>query len=115
MAATDLADELGVPGNYLAKILQSLVRGRILVSERGRGGGFRLARPPHEIRLIEVVGGFDDLGKERQCLLGHGACSDVGACPAHAEWREASGPAFRFFETRTLADLAGAPPAGTPP
>ncbi len=105
--ATELARELDVPGTYLAKILHSLARDGILVSERGRSGGFRLARPADEIRLIEVVAAFDDLGPDRQCLLGHGACSDVGGCPAHAAWREASAPAFRFFETRTLADLIG--------
>ena len=103
--AAEVAETLGIPGTYLAKILQSLARAGILVSERGRNGGFRLARPADEIRLIEVVAPFDELGPERQCLLGRGTCSEVGSCPAHKEWREASAPAFRFFETRTLADL----------
>lgn len=103
--AAEVAEALKIPANYLSKILQSLARDGILTSERGRTGGFRLARDPGSIRLIEVVAGFDNLGKERQCLLGRGACSDVGGCPAHKEWKAASAPAFRFFETRTLADL----------
>lgn len=103
--AHEISDSLGIPANYLAKILHQLARSGVLVSERGRHGGFRLALRPEEVRLIDVVEGFDDLGRERQCLLGRGACSDVGGCPAHKEWREASAPAFRFFETRTLADL----------
>jgi len=103
--AGEVAQALGIPANYLAKILQSLARNGVLVSERGRNGGFRLARPASEIRLIDVVEGFDDLGRERQCLLGRGTCSDAGGCPAHKEWKQASAPAFRFFETRTLADL----------
>jgi Rrf2 family protein len=100
-----VAATLGLPANYLAKILQSLARFGILVSERGRNGGFRLARDPEQIRLIEVVEGFDNLGPTRQCLLGRGTCSDESGCPAHDEWKAASAPAFRFFETRTLADL----------
>ena len=103
--ANEIADALGIPANYLAKILQALARNGVLVSERGRHGGFRLARKPSEIVLLDVVADFDDLGRERQCLLGRGTCSDAGGCPAHREWREASAPAFRFFETRTLADL----------
>jgi Rrf2 family protein len=103
--AQDVADSLGLPPNYLAKILQSLARSGLLISERGRNGGFRLCRDPADIRLIDVVEGFDNLGVERQCLLGRGTCSDDAGCPAHAEWKEASAPAFRFFETRTLADL----------
>lgn len=103
--ALDVAESLDIPANYLSKILQALARDGILVSERGRKGGFRLARDPSRIRLIDVVAGFDDLGRERQCLLGRGTCSDVGGCPAHKEWKQASTPAFKFFETRTLADL----------
>ena len=107
--ANEIAEALDLPGNYLAKILHSLARSGILRSERGRKGGFRLARDPAQIRLIEVVAEFDDLGRERQCLLGRGTCSDAGGCPAHREWKEASAPAFRFFETRTLADLMCSP------
>lgn len=103
--ANEVADALSIPPNYLAKILQTLARSGVLVSERGRNGGFRLAADPAEIPLLDVVDPFDDLGNERQCLLGRGTCSDVGGCPAHNEWREASAPAFRFFETRTVADL----------
>lgn len=103
--AHEIADALSLPANYLAKILQALARAGILESERGRRGGFRLARDPSEIRLIEVVEGFDDLGRERRCLLGRGTCGEAGGCPAHKEWLDASAPAFRFFETRTLADL----------
>jgi len=111
--AMELAEALEIPGTYLAKILQSLARADILVSERGRQGGFRLARPADQLHLIDVVAPFDDLGPDRQCLLGRGTCSEVGSCPAHQEWREASAPAFRFFETRTLADLVALRRDGT--
>ena len=103
--AAEVAEALDIPSKYLAKILQSLARDGLLRSERGRTGGFRLSRSPARICLIDVVRCFDDLGRERQCLLGRGTCSEVGGCPAHAEWREASAPAFEFFERRTVADL----------
>jgi Rrf2 family protein len=100
-----IAEALGIPTNYLAKILHVLARAGLLESARGRTGGFRLARAPEAIKLLEVVAPFDDLGKERQCLLGKGTCSEESACPVHEEWRKASAPAFRFFEDRTVADL----------
>ena len=107
--AHEVAEALSLPANYLAKILQALARSGVLVSERGRNGGFRLARDPADVRLVDVVEGFDDLGRERQCLLGRGLCQEVGGCPAHKEWRQASAPAFKFFESRTLADLMARP------
>jgi len=44
-----------IPFEYLLKILQLLTRGGILASERGRTGGFRLARLPGEITVLEIV------------------------------------------------------------
>jgi Rrf2 family protein len=105
--AAAAARELGVPANYLSKILRDLAHAGVLVSDRGRKGGFRLARPASEIRLLEVVEPFDGLDERRQCLLGRGACSDVGGCPAHREWKEASAPMVRFFESRTVAEMLG--------
>ncbi|UCC23811.1 MAG: Rrf2 family transcriptional regulator [Gemmatimonadales bacterium] len=98
---------IGDPADYLAKTLRSLARDGLLTSEGGRTGRFRLSRPPERIRLIDVVRGFDDLGRDRQCLLGRGTCSDVGGCPAHAEGREGSASAFELLERPTVADLLG--------
>lgn len=105
--AAAMAEALRVPANYLSKILRDLARGGVLVSDRGRHGGFRLARPAGEIRLIDVIRPFDPLDEGRECLLGRGKCSDVGGCPAHHAWKEASAPAVHFLETRTVAELAG--------
>jgi Rrf2 family protein len=107
VSAAALAGALDVPANYLSKILRDLARVGLLTSDRGRRGGFRLARPAGTIRLVEVVELFDPLDERRQCLLGRGACSAVGSCPAHQAWKEASAPLIRFFESRTVADLAG--------
>jgi Rrf2 family protein len=55
----DLAEELGVPADSLLKVLQQLVRSGLMLSSRGRSGGFRLARPPEQISLLEVVEAVD--------------------------------------------------------
>ena len=55
----DIADALGVPRNYLSKILHALVKADVCRSTRGPHGGFALVRPPTEIPLIDVVGLFD--------------------------------------------------------
>ena len=43
--AGDIATGLDVPANYLSKILHTLSRAGVVSSERGPGGGYRLARP----------------------------------------------------------------------
>jgi Rrf2 family protein len=51
----DLARAQELPGKFLESILRDLVREGILVSRRGSGGGFQLARPASEVSLAEVV------------------------------------------------------------
>lgn len=51
----ELADHTGVPMHYLAKVLQQLASGGLVTGRRGVGGGYKLAREPNQIRLIDVV------------------------------------------------------------
>jgi Rrf2 family protein len=51
----DLAQQEGLPNKFLEAILLTLRRGGFLESKVGREGGYRLARPPREIRVGDVV------------------------------------------------------------
>jgi Rrf2 family protein len=55
LPAARLAELHGVPPAYLAKHLQALARAGVIRSEPGARGGYSLARPAHEITLLEVV------------------------------------------------------------
>ncbi|HEX7072617.1 MAG TPA: Rrf2 family transcriptional regulator [Hyphomicrobiaceae bacterium] len=50
-----IAEEFQIPYNHLAKVVQALARGGFVTTQRGAGGGIRLARPPESITLGEVV------------------------------------------------------------
>ena len=54
-----IAEAHGIPPEYLLKILQQLARARIVQSERGPRGGFRLCRPVSEITLLEIIEATD--------------------------------------------------------
>jgi Rrf2 family transcriptional regulator, cysteine metabolism repressor len=51
----ELAKTEAVPANYLVQILSELRNGGLIVSRRGKQGGYALARPPEEITLLEIV------------------------------------------------------------
>lgn len=103
--ATDISDALGVPANYLSKILHALARSGLLESERGPRGGFRLAIPAGEMFLGHVVAPFDEIGRDRVCLLGRNECSDGSPCAAHDKWKTVSGQVSEFFQETTVNDL----------
>src|SRR6476661_534280 len=59
LPAAKLAEYHGVPAAYLAKHLQALARAGVLETVKGPRGGYRLARPPAEITLADVVEAVD--------------------------------------------------------
>ncbi|MBZ0136814.1 MAG: Rrf2 family transcriptional regulator [Planctomycetes bacterium] len=103
--SSELGESLGIPQHYLSKILQQLVRTRVLKSVRGRSGGFRLARSAADIRLRDIVEPFEDLKKCEECILGQPVCSDAGACPLHDFWGDVRERYVNELETKSLADL----------
>ena len=103
--AFEIAEGLGLPANYLSKILHALARAGVLVSERGPRGGFRLARPPAELSLADVMAPFDPVEEQRGCLLGLGECSDETPCQLHEMWKRASDPMIDFFRETTIGDV----------
>ena len=50
-----IAEEHGIPARFLVQILLQLKGASLVVSTRGASGGYRLARPPREISLAEVI------------------------------------------------------------
>ena len=111
----DIATALGVPRNYLSKILHTLAKRDLLSSSRGRGGGFELIVPAAALPLLAVVEPFDELEARQQCLLGRTRCSDQSPCAAHHRWKEMVDRVTAFFRETTVQDLIqGNRPNGQP-
>ena len=54
-----IAERQEIPVDFLQHILLELKHAGIVMSQRGNGGGFRLARPPREVRLADVIRAVD--------------------------------------------------------
>ncbi|MCB9845209.1 MAG: Rrf2 family transcriptional regulator [Phycisphaeraceae bacterium] len=59
--STQIAQATGLPRGYMAKVLAILARRGLVVSTRGRRGGFRLARAPSAVSLFDIVTAFENL------------------------------------------------------
>lgn len=59
LPAARLAEYHAVPAAYLAKQLQALAGAGVLETVKGPRGGYRLARPPTEITVLDVVEAID--------------------------------------------------------
>ena len=102
----DLAEEIQVPTHYLAKVLATLSRAGLLSASRGARGGYRLARAPEDIALLEIVEPFEGKRVRPGCLLQPDRpCREDGACSAHASWAGAKAAYLEFLDSTTLADI----------
>ena len=100
-----------VPGAYLSKVLQNLVRAGIVHAQRGPGGGMTLAKAPDEMTLLEVVTAVEPLKRIRTCPLGL-ASHGVELCPLHQRLDDALATVEEAFRQTTLAEVIGRPKDG---
>jgi len=107
VSAAEIAANEELPQYYLAKVMQDLVRARILKSTRGRGGGFILAAAPEATHVIKVLQAVENMEAfEHDCILGLSACSDTAPCPMHDMWGPVRADLLQTLRTMTVADLA---------
>jgi len=102
--ASEIAEQLEAPANYLAKVLRELGRSGLLESIRGAHGGYRLIVDPVRTTVADVVAPFDALEMPDTCLLG-GTCDLSDPCSAHErrlEWIDAQ---RKILRDTTVADL----------
>jgi len=104
--AADLAHRVGAPPNYLSKLLKTLADAGLLVSRKGSGGGFRLAKPLSEITLFDIVDPFDRLSKSDGCFLGGGLiCNSEAPCAIHRRWQPIRDNFLNMLKGSRLAEV----------
>jgi Rrf2 family protein len=75
-----IAAKLRVSAHHLAKVMQRLVRAGLIASQRGAGGGFRLADQPRGITLLAIYEAVEGPLRPRACLLGAKPICPPGKC-----------------------------------
>ncbi len=103
----DIAAEESIPVKFLESILVTLKNARILASQRGREGGYRLRRPPEEILVGEVVrimdGPLAPFGDAVE--LAHRVRTEPRHPGLYALFLDVRNAAARILDHTTLADL----------
>lgn len=107
--AADIARDIGAPPNYLGKLLKTLADVGVVESQKGKGGGFRLAKDAHAISVYEVVNPIDRLARWSGCFLGRAKCVDESPCAVHHRWAKVRDVYLAFLKQTTIADLAQQP------
>ncbi|MFA4982446.1 MAG: Rrf2 family transcriptional regulator [Candidatus Omnitrophota bacterium] len=80
VSTAEMIRALKIPTPFLRKILQALSRAGVVVSQRGIGGGFKLARPAERISLTEIIHVFQGPLKLNECLFMKSLCPRRKRC-----------------------------------
>ncbi len=103
--AREIADEMEIPGTYVAQILADLVRAGIVTSVAGPAGGYVLARPPEEVSLLAVIRAVDGEPGSTVCVLRGGPCRWDDVCAVHVPWFRAQDAMVEQLGETTFAEI----------
>ncbi len=106
----EIARQMMVPEDFLAKILKTLVDQRLVRSTRGPHGGYALARPSHDISFLEVIEAVEGPIAINVCL-DDDPCKKASACTMVHVWRKGQERMLDVYRESKLADLALKPDA----
>jgi Rrf2 family protein len=105
----DVAADEDLPRAYLEQLVMSLRDAGLVVSTRGAHGGYHLARPPHEIRMSEVLRALEGPIAPMFCATDdpeHGlTCDRSSRCTVNILWVRVRDAITGTLESMTLADL----------
>lgn len=104
----EMAEALGLPMFYLAKLIQPPTQAGWLVTARGRGGGVRLNSGAESITLLDILRLTDGQRADGECLLGFKNCEDETACVLHCQWKPIKQELSEGLGGYSLAALAEA-------
>ncbi len=106
-----IASDLAIPTPFLGKILQNLVRQKVLVSTKGPNGGFGLGKNTKEISLYDIVSIVDGEDYFKVCLIGHQPCktheNNEMPCPVHGRFSPIRAQMVQFYQETTLDGILG--------
>lgn len=84
----ELSEKMHIPITVIAKIGQLLERGGIVEIYKGKRGGYKLRKPPHQITLLEVLESIIGRIVLNKCIENSGFCVREAFCPVHFVWKD---------------------------
>lgn len=105
--AETIAREEAIPLRFLLKIFRSLIKAKLVEAVRGAKGGYRLARPPDKITLLDVIQAVEGPIEINRCLVDPEYCSKKWAnfCPVHETLSTVQKVVNELLDSVSLAEL----------
>ena len=103
----DIARRQEVSEKYLKQLLAPLKAAGLVRTIRGARGGLTLAKPPSEIKLIEIVQVMEGSMAPVECVDDARICSRSDSCVTRQVWTDMKEATDKVLESTNLQDLVG--------
>ena len=110
-SAREIAEQYDIPIELMAKVLQRLVRNRLLVSTQGTRGGYTLGRASSSISVADVIEAIDGPFTVTACSTEKHDCEQYSKCSVRDPLWQIRERIAAALGTVTLADMANEPDA----
>jgi FeS assembly SUF system regulator len=104
--ARELAARTGLPLPVVSKVLKTLAREGLLLSQRGPRGGYELARPAAAIPVAEIVAALEGPIGLTECTAHPGVCAQESTCHTRDPWQRINAVIRDALSRISLAELA---------
>ena len=106
VSLADIAERQEISLSYLEQLFARLRRSGLVVSARGPGGGYRLAREAEAVSIADIVLAVDEPLHATRCERhGHGCMTKGEKCLTHDLWDEMGRKIREYLESVSLADV----------
>ena len=106
LKARQVSDRMAIPRSYVAELVGMLGTAGLAVSRAGPTGGYRLARDPREVSLLEVIEAAEGPLVSQNCPIRGGPCRWENVCALHPTWLAASDAVRSTLAGTALAAVA---------
>lgn len=101
----DIAKRQGISESYLEHLMPLLKAAKLVNSSRGAHGGYTLAKPPHGVKLIDIIQALEGTLAPAECVTTPRVCRRAKSCVARDIWTEVKDAIDKVLESNTLQDL----------
>ena len=110
----NLAERQGLSEKYLEAILGTLVKNNVLEGARGKGGGYKLAKPATELTVWEILSVIETSMGPVECVdNGKNGCDRADICPTLPMWKDLAKIIKDYFSGITISQLVKQKPTKT--
>lgn len=104
-SAAEIARLTPISMATVSKVLKLLNESKLVNSERGVNGGYRLAKAPESISVAEIVTAIDGRPAMTECSRGESQCEHDAICSLRNNWRFINTKMFELLDNLSLANM----------